>query len=214
MKRRKAKGAFGFSPLKFNLGSYVSANPPTVGGSYGGVLSGVQPKNISGVVPIIGGYALNAIVSNYTAGKIPMTKTGIGNYALSLVNAGLLGALAGMVFGKNVGSSVLTGAIVEPVVRAVRDVSNSGFSALSLKAYDNEDIFQDRPGALTDNIIGQQTALGDFTTPGQITGASPTESSMSQYSLPQATAQVAPQQTMQAYEDAVVAEAMQSAGGM
>lgn len=212
MKRGRKRG--GFSPLKFNLGQYV--NPPQVSGSYGGVLSGVRPKNITGVVPVIGGYAINAMISGYIAGKIPMIKSGAGNYALGLVSAGLIGAAAGAILGRNVGEGVFTGAVVEPIVRAVRDVSSKGFGALGLSGWEGSESweFQDLPGALTDNVRGQPVGMGDFSTPGQITAAMPTESSTSQYSLPAATAQVTPQQRMQAYEDAVVAEAMNSQGGM
>jgi hypothetical protein len=205
MKRRKG----GFSPMKFKFGNYVSMNPPQVQAAYAGALSGVQPKNVTGVAPILGGYVANALFTSAMSKFIPHTQSGIGSYALGLVNSGLLGLLAKRFVGAEFARGMVIGARAEPIVRLVRDVSAGGLSALSLKGIDGQ--FEDRPGALEDNIIGQ--TLGDFTTPGQVGRAQPTESSTSQYSLPAAGAQApAPQQSMHAYENDCVSAAMESSG--
>jgi len=192
--------------MKFKVGNYVSMNPPTVGGAYAGALSGVQPKNITGVTPILGGYIANALFTSAISKFIPHTQSGLGSYVLGLVNSGLLGLVAKRFVGAEFARGMVIGARAEPIVRLVRDVNASGMSALSLKGVDGQ--FEDRPGALEDNIIGQ--TLGDFTTPGQVGGAQPTESSTSQYSLPSAGAQApAPQQAMHAYEQDCVGAAME-----
>ncbi len=202
MKRKKS----GFGSMKFNFGHYVSANPPTVSAKYAGALSGVEPKNVSGVVPILGGYIANALFTSAMSKFIPHTQSGLGSYALGLVNSGLLGLVARRFVGQDFARGMVIGARAEPIVRLVRDVNAGGLAALSLKGIDGQ--FEDRPGALEDNIIGQ--TLGDFSTPGQISSAQPSESSTSQYSLPSAGAQApAPQQAMHAYENDCVSAAME-----
>lgn len=237
-KRRKSRNgksaSFSFAPASFK--KHFSMNAPTTSSAYGGALDGLQPKNITGVVPIIGGYAIGAMVSGYLSKKIPYTSKGIGNLALSLASAGVLGATAGQFLGKSVGGGVLIGAIVEPLARTFNEITTKGLSALSLAGW-SDDRLDDRFNA---NVLGSPfgerlgdrfgnvgAQLGDFTTPGQITGANPTESSMSQYSLPAATqANVIPQTQFspagggqhpspaQAHEDAAVAAAMDSSGMM
>ncbi len=217
--KRGRKG--GFSPMKFKVGDYVSMNPPQVQQAYAGALSGVQPKNVTGITPILGGYIANALFTSAMSKFIPYTNAGAGSYLLGLVNSGLLGLAAKHFVGAEFARGMVVGARAEPIVRALKDISTGGLSALSLKGWDEDGLserfgasgkFEDRPGALQDNIRGQPF-LGDFTTPGQVGSAQPTESSTSQYSLPAAGAQApTPQQTMQAYENDAVAAAMDSGG--
>ena len=131
---------------KLNPGKMISMAAP----EQDGVFSGFQPKNLTGIVPIVGGFIANTMAQKLIADRGPsFVKGGIGSYGAGLASAGLIGALAGRL-DKNVGQSMFIGGVVQTLQRIVSDVSEKGFSALSLSG-----------------------GMGDFPTPEQLQAASP-----------------------------------------
>jgi hypothetical protein len=180
---------------RHNYHAILSMNPPEAGG---GVLAGVKPKNLIGVVPVVGGVIANGMLTKFAAEKLPLgfVKKGLGNYALGLVGAGVIGAVGGRI-NPRVGHSMFIGAVVETLSRLVSDLSSQGMSALSLSNYPTDE-----------NLVmanGTMSGLSDFVTPMQIENARPIDSQAGQYPLPApAVHHQAAQQ--QHYEAAVLSE--------
>ncbi len=200
-RRRKHRRGHSYSSL-------LGMNPPEAVSGAQGVLAGVQPKNLVGVVPVVGGVIANGMLTKFAADKIPVdfVKHGWGNYLLGLVSAGVIGAAAGRI-NKKVGHGMFIGGVVETLSRLVSDVSNKGFSALSGIETD--------PGAA---LIGPtMSGVGDFVTPMQVEQARPIDSQAGQYPLPapmMAHAAAAHPATQAHYEAAVLSEVIDDRTGM
>lgn len=198
----------GLRILGYNVGSMVpSMHAPTASASFAdAVKPGKVAKNVMGVAPIVGGVIANSMLTSYLAGVIPMTKKGVGNYALGLAGAGIIGGL-GALINSDVGKGALIGGVVETLGRVVRDVREKGLSALSLG--DLGDDYSDPAWGFQGLGSGQSvpaedlSGLNDFVTPGAIQRAFPSESTMTQYSLPAASA---PVRAHEAYQQKVLAE--------
>jgi len=94
------------------------ANP---GGVVGTITAGMRPRTLTSVMPMVGGVVGNAMLANFAAGLLPgMLQTGIGNLAVSLASAGLLGAGVGMI-NSRWATPVFLGGVVETVTRAARE---------------------------------------------------------------------------------------------
>jgi hypothetical protein len=86
-------------------------------GIVGSLTSGFKPSVLMSTVPVIGGALGNKMLSGFLSGFMPsMLQSGIGNYALGIASAGLLGAGVGMV-SPRYASSVFFGGIVEVMMR-------------------------------------------------------------------------------------------------
>jgi len=183
---RRGKGR-GLRLLGFNVGA-MSVRQPSGSGK---IMDAVSPKNLMGVMPVVAGVIANSMLTGMLAGKIPMTKGGVGNYALGIAGAGVVGGL-GSLISADVGSGAFIGGVVEVVGRIVKDIRDKGFGAISLSGLDDDeapDLSGFGEGPYQDPYAAGFQGMGEFITPRAIQAAIPSESTQSQYALPQATAQ-------------------------
>lgn len=188
---------------RFNMGF---TNPKSKG-----LLDAFKPSNLVGVTPILAGVILDGLVTKALSDKIPYTKKGIGNIALGIANAGLLGML-GRYANKSLGDGIFVGGVVGTLGCFFQSFMTEGLKSLSLSGIGPDYNFN---------------ALGAFITPQGISTAIPSGDTMSQYSLPAANAVYGqsmqmPQtpaqghhaQNMGDFEGAALASAMGSDGDM
>ncbi len=140
-----------------------------------GLLDAFKPSNLVGVTPILAGVILDGLVTKALSDKIPYTKHGIGNVALGIANAGLLGML-GRYANKSLGDGIFVGGMVGTLGCLFQSFMQDGLKSLSLGSFDSP---------FTQN--GFQ-GMGAFITPQGISSAIPSGDTMSQYSLPAANA--------------------------
>lgn len=148
-----------------------------------GMLDGLNAKNLVGVAPIFAGVVANGILTKVLGEKIPYTSKGIGNIALGLASAGVLG-MATRYASKPMGDGVFVGGVVGVLGCAFKNFMEEGLKSLSLGDYDdiNPNPFH------AHSFMG----MGQFVSPQQITGAIPSGGTQSQYSLPNSNAQWQP----------------------
>ena len=121
---------FSYRPHRRNWGGALAAalNPPA--GEIG-VLSGVQPRNLVAVLPILGGAIANGYIRGQllpSLGFMPnIVKKGIGNYAVGVATSGIIGAIAGY-FDPAIGRSMFVGGISETAISAFAE-SYAGFKS-------------------------------------------------------------------------------------
>lgn len=178
-----AKRRRGGRRTRFNFGSGKSM-----------VRKGVSTVKAS--LPIFGGVIANGLLTNWLSGTAwlaPYTRKGIGNFALGIADAGLLGWATSFVK-KDLANQVFIGGIVGQLGCTFQALMQGGFKAAFGLGDDGMDGF----GNINPNPYTQYSfqGMGNFTTPGAVASAIPSESSMSQYSLPHTNAQfMAPPQT-------------------
>lgn len=172
MRKRHRRGRRG---VRFNMGSLggMLSTP-----KQHGLLDALKPKNLVGVTPILAGVVANGIVTKMLSSKIPYTRGGIGNIALGLVDAGLIGLAARALKQGKIGEGLFVGGVVQTLGCALQSVMQHGLRALSLSGAD--DHFDERFG------------MGEFVSPNQIGRAIPSQGGISQYGLPHANAQYMP----------------------
>ncbi len=176
-KRRSRRGR----SVRFNLGSALSA--PRLKGLKGSL----SLKNLTGIAPIFAGVVVNGLSTNFFSSKIPYTKKGLGNIALGMVSAGLLGMATTAVTKKKVlGDSAFIGGVVGVLGCTLQTIMHGGG-------------FKAAFGLGGDDYLGNWSndGLGAFITPQGIANAIPSESTMNQYALPSTNAQFMPQGRMQ-----------------
>lgn len=156
--------------IRLNGGSMASAfHAP----KQSGILDGVRPLNLTGVLPVVAGLVANNMLQRVVAGKIPYTRSGVGKYVLGVAGAGVIGGVAATVSPK-LAKSIFTGAMVETLGNMVIDLQSKGVGAITKLSDDGLDGF------------------GDFVSPNQINNVFPASNPMSQYSLPNTNAQMLP----------------------
>ncbi len=157
-----------------------------------GFLAALKPSNMVGVLPILGGVIADGIFTKFLGEKIPYTRRGIGSIALGIAGAGLIG-MVGRYGSKALGDGLFVGGMVGTLGCAFQGLMTQGVRSLSLG--DDLDGFGDiNPNPWTQYSF---QGMGNFTTPGAIAHAMPSESTMSQYSLPNTNAQFMPQAQLQ-----------------
>ncbi len=168
---RRSRFNFGFSaPKKVGLTAFL------------------KPSNYVGVLPILGGVIIDGIFTKFVGDKSKYTRSGIGNIALGVIGAGLLGGLAGAA-NRQLGEGLFVGGMVGTAGCAFQNFMQGGFKhAFGLGDESN-----------WYSPVGHGTfmGMGNFTSPGAIASAIPSESTMAQYSLPNTNAQFLPGAAMQ-----------------
>jgi hypothetical protein len=95
---------------------------PGRSGALGTVTAGFQPRVIKKALPVVGGALGNAVVAGFVSDYLPgMFQDGIGNLAVGLGTAGLLGAASGYVLSREKAQGVFLGGVIEVVGRGVRE---------------------------------------------------------------------------------------------
>ncbi len=195
-----AKRRRGGKRSRFNIGSVRG-------------IAGKIKNSAVGVVPILGGVIANGLFTNWLSGKIPYTRKGIGNIVLGIADAGLMGLAASYIPGvRNIGNQVFLGGVVGTLGCAFQNLMTGGFKSAFGLGDDLDGLYDINPNPYTGYSF---QGMGNFTTPGAVARAIPSESTMSQYALPGANAQfVAPPQTpMQAASAGHMADYEPSAVG-
>lgn len=166
-----------------------------------GLLDAFKVKNLTGATPVLAGVIANGLVTRMLASKIPYTQRGIGNIALGIGTAGILGMLARHI-NKAAGEGVFTGGIVGTLGCAFQEFMKPG---VGLKAF-----------ALSGEMDGwsdeRLSGLGQFISPGQIANAFTDGSTLSQYSLPNTNANFVPPTQMQVPQSPAQAHAARPMG--
>lgn len=185
-KRRGKRGRRGLRLLGFNPASVLSMSEPTTTGK---VTDAFKPSNLAGLVPIFAGAVINNMLTSLASKYVPYTGKGLGNYALGLASAGIVGSAAAMINPK-FGKAALIGGAVEVASRVFADVQRDGMKALTL----GQDLNGWGPmegvsdGGTADQWSGGFQGMNDFVTPQGIQSVIQSGPVMSQYSLPAATA--------------------------
>ena len=210
MRRRHNK--FRYRPRRRNLGDQLMAmlNPPDAGI---GVLSGVRPRNMIAVLPILGG----AIANGYVRGQLipslsfmpKVLKSGLGNYLLGVGTSGVIGAIAGY-FDFGIGQSMFVGGVSETAISAFAEgyakrgtakgwlapvtpnlggLFGMGEELEGCEGYGCGEEIEGLGLGPDDRFnmgLGPDDRfnMGDFVSPGQITGAMEIPSQAGQYPMP------------------------------
>lgn len=196
MKRRSRRRKFGYRPSKrnpiTNVLEMLSGAPPVSAGMF----SGVQPRNMVAVLPILGGALLNGQIRGKWIPALTwmpnILKGGLGNYLLGIGTSGLIGAIAGY-FNYGVGQSMFVGGVSETAISAFAEGwSKKSFSPLfprmsGCEGYgcmgeDLEGMSEDLEGL----ALGPEDTfrMGDFTSPMQTSHALQMPSAAGQYPMP------------------------------
>ena len=123
-RRARRRNYSHFIPAYASNPSWVPAYAMNPGraGAIGTITAGFKPQVLKKAVPVVGGALGNALLAGYVSDYLPgMFQEGIGNLAVGLGTAGILGALSGYVLSKDKAQGIFLGGVIEVVTRGVRD---------------------------------------------------------------------------------------------
>ncbi len=162
-------------------------------------------KQVVEVMPLIAGVVANNLVTGTIAKiKVPLLQKGVGNYALGLLDAALLGWAGTSMVGKQFGNSIKVGGWVEVLGRAIHDMMShgvvealkpglSGIDDMGVPGYWAASAFKGHmPLPLEQTAFQGFMGMNDFVSPGAIANAFPAQQNYMQYAMPNSNAVGAP----------------------